>query len=287
MKSMRLSGLWRITRPANSIVAGIAGLLGYLIAAGALAYEALILVPIVAFITAGGNVVNDYCDRAIDAVNRPDRPIPAGDITPRAALIFSGILFAAGLAACLFASPLCLAIAVFNSALLVLYAVSFKRLALVGNAAVSYLSASIFLFGGALISPEGFVQNIPVATITFLAMLSRELFKDVEDMQGDREGGARTLPMVIGVKRTGIIALAAASAAVIASWMPVVRWWGPGYLFAIVICDAVILAGAILAFRCPDPACIRRTKATLILKYGMFLALAVFLAAAILTPAAT
>jgi geranylgeranylglycerol-phosphate geranylgeranyltransferase len=284
---MRLSGLWRITRPVNSIVAGIAGLLGYLIAAGALAPEALILIPIIAFITAGGNVVNDYCDRAIDAINRPDRPIPSGDISPRAALIFSGSLFAAGLATCLFASPLCLAIAIFNSVLLVLYAVSFKRLPLVGNAAVSYLSASIFLFGGALISSAGLVQNLPVAAITFLAMLSRELFKDIEDMQGDQEGGARTLPMLTGVKSTGILALVLAACAVLASWLPVMRWWGPAYLFAITICDAVILAGALQAFQCPDSACMRRTNATSVLKYGMFLALAVFLVAAILSPVVT
>jgi 4-hydroxybenzoate polyprenyltransferase len=32
----------------------------------------------------GGMYLNDYCDRAIDARERPQRPIPAGDISPRA-----------------------------------------------------------------------------------------------------------------------------------------------------------------------------------------------------------
>jgi geranylgeranylglycerol-phosphate geranylgeranyltransferase len=57
---------------------------------------------------------------------------------------------------------------------------------------VAYLAASIFLFGGALNGLDGLLRNIPVASITFFAMLSRELLKDAEDVEGDRAGGADT-----------------------------------------------------------------------------------------------
>jgi 4-hydroxybenzoate polyprenyltransferase len=43
-------------------------------------------------------VWNDYCDRDIDAQERPDRPIPAGEISPNAAAALGGVLFALGLA---------------------------------------------------------------------------------------------------------------------------------------------------------------------------------------------
>jgi hypothetical protein len=48
----------------------------------------------------GGMVWNDYCDRHIDAQERPDRPIPAGEISPNAAAALGGVLFALGLALC-------------------------------------------------------------------------------------------------------------------------------------------------------------------------------------------
>ncbi|MGW0546131.1 SCO3242 family prenyltransferase [Streptomyces altiplanensis] len=45
-----------------------------------------------------GMALNDWADRAEDAVDRPHRPIPSGRVTPRAALAASCALTAAGLA---------------------------------------------------------------------------------------------------------------------------------------------------------------------------------------------
>ncbi|MEU7033241.1 SCO3242 family prenyltransferase [Streptomyces sp. NPDC046237] len=44
-----------------------------------------------------GMALNDWADRAEDAVDRPHRPLPSGRITPRAALAASAVLTAAGL----------------------------------------------------------------------------------------------------------------------------------------------------------------------------------------------
>jgi geranylgeranylglycerol-phosphate geranylgeranyltransferase len=282
----------RITRPVNSLFAGFAVLLGVIIAIGSFTfppgtapplYVYPALIAAVALITAAGNVINDYFDREIDAVNRPDRPIPSGEITPKAALIYSIVLFLAGLAACLFTNILCISIAILNSALLALYAKNLKGVPLAGNIAVSYLTASIFLFGGALYGPFGLMQNFYVALIVFLAILARELLKDAEDIEGDSRGGARTLPMSIGVKKTGILCFVLSLIAVIISLLPVFRWWSPAYLLLIVIADLVIMAGATNGLYAKSPADLRRTKATSILKYGMFLSLVIFIVSAMLT----
>jgi 4-hydroxybenzoate polyprenyltransferase len=45
-----------------------------------------------------GMVWNDYCDRHVDAQERPDRPIPAGEVSPNAAAALGGVLCALGLA---------------------------------------------------------------------------------------------------------------------------------------------------------------------------------------------
>ncbi len=62
---------------------------------------------------------------------------------------------------------------------------------LFGNITVAYLSASIFLFGGALNGWDGLVHIIPIAVITFFAMLSRELVKDAEDVARGQGGRRR------------------------------------------------------------------------------------------------
>lgn len=279
---MQPAGFVSIIRPLNSVVAGFAVLLGYLIAAGNLAAEAFLLVPVVFFATAGGNVINDYYDREIDRINRPDRPIPSGAVTPAAARAYSALLFFAAIGLSTLANPLCLALALFNSLLLWVYAASLKKVPLVGNLAVSYLAASIFLFGGALVGIDGLVQTVPLAGIVALAMFSRELLKDAEDVEGDAEGGAKTLPMIVGVRRTAAIALIAALGAVVMSYLPLMRWWGAPYLAAITAADLIILAGAFRGFSCDTPACIRSSSATGLIKGGMFAALLVFITAALL-----
>jgi len=94
---MSLAGLLAITRPVNCLVAGLAALLGYIVATGTLVPFALILFPVVFAITAAGNVFNDLCDLEIDRINRPDRPLPSGKVSPRAAGALAAALFAAGL----------------------------------------------------------------------------------------------------------------------------------------------------------------------------------------------
>ncbi|HDR72919.1 MAG TPA: geranylgeranylglycerol-phosphate geranylgeranyltransferase [Methanoculleus sp.] len=279
---MQPAGFFKIIRPLNAFVAGFAVLLGYLIAAGTIVPEACILVPIVFFATAGGNVINDYYDREIDRINRPDRPIPSGAITPAAARAYSGALFLAAIGLSIFTNYLCMTLAVVNSLLLWAYAARLKKVPLAGNLAVSYLAASIFLFGGARAGIDGLLQNVPLAGIVVLAMLSRELLKDAEDVEGDAEGGARTLPVIVGVRATAAVALVAALGAVIMSYLPLMRWWGGAYLAAITVADLVILAGALRGFQCDTSACIRSSSATGLLKGGMFAALLVFIIAAVL-----
>ncbi|MFI8526723.1 SCO3242 family prenyltransferase [Promicromonospora sukumoe] len=47
----------------------------------------------------GGMALNDYGDRHVDAVERPERPIPSGRVTPRTALAVGATLTAGGVAA--------------------------------------------------------------------------------------------------------------------------------------------------------------------------------------------
>jgi len=278
---MSLAGYVSITRPLNSIVSGLAAVLGYLVATGTITAGSLILIPVVFCITAAGNAINDCFDADIDAINRPERPIPSGTLTRNAARSFALALFLAGVLVALFTGPLCFAIAVINSLLLFAYAARLKSMPFIGNVAVSYLAGSIFLFGGAFAGFSSLVQNIPLAAITFLATLARELLKDAEDMEGDSACGARTLPMEMGISGTARLALDCALFAAGASLFPVIRW-GLWYLAGIVVVDGIILAACIRALPCTSPACIKAAGSTNLLKAGFFLSLLVFAGSAYL-----
>lgn len=277
---MSAQGFLRITRPVNAIVAGIAAIVAYLIATGTEIPAAALLFVIVALITAAGNVINDYFDADIDAVNRPDRPIPAGSVRRESAKRFAGILFVAGVFVSLFTTPLCIAIALFNSLILFAYAARLKKLPLVGNVAVSYLSASMFLFGGALNGVESMVHVLPIAAITFFAILARELLKAAEDVEGDRQGGADTLPVRLGIPPTVRLAFFCAGLAVVISIMPYF-WWGSWYLAGIFIVDVIIMIAASVSVMCRTPECVKASKASAILKAGFFASLIVFALSAV------
>ncbi|HIJ05757.1 MAG: Digeranylgeranylglyceryl phosphate synthase [Methanomicrobiales archaeon 53_19] len=275
---MHLPGIIRIIRPANATISGATAILAYFIATGTVIPEVLLLAAAALLITGAGNTINDACDAAIDAINRPDRPIPSGELSVKTAYLYAALLFILGLSAAFFTNPLCLAIAIINSILLLLYARILKGTVLFGNIAVAYLSGSIFLFGGALAGVDGLIITVPLAGITLFGTLAREIVKDAEDIDGDAAGGATTLPMAIGISRSGTIAFGSAIIAVIVSFIPFL-WWGLPYLVGIVILDSAILRSVWPATRCTTPACIRNLKITTQLKYMMYIALLIFLVA--------
>ena len=272
---MSPAGYVTITRPVNSLAAGLAAIVAYLIATGSIIPEALLLFAVVTLITAAGNVINDYYDVEIDRVNRPDRPIPSGQVTLPAARAYAITLFLAGVLVCFLTNVLCIAIAVVNSLLLVAYAARLKRTPLLGNIAVSYLAASMFLFGGALGGLPGLFLVLPFAAMTFFAMLARELVKDAEDIEGDRASGAVTLPIRQGIPFTMYLALFCAVLGVAASLVPFLRW-GLWYICGILLVDAILLTAVLKAVRCTNPEGVKASGASTLLKAGMFASLVVF-----------
>lgn len=273
---MSVAGYGRIIRPMNAVVSGITAVIAYIVASGTAVFPAFALFFIVTVICGAGNVLNDYFDQEIDAINRPDRPIPAGLVSPRGAVCWSGLLFGMGILVSCATNAWCFLIAVLNSVLLIAYAAKLKRMPLLGNLSVAYLSGSIFLFGGALVGPASFAVTLPLFAITFFGTLAREILKAAEDVEGDAAGGARTLPVLIGVQKSGFVAVGLVFCAVAASVAPVVRW-GPVYLVLILAVDLFILWAAFRSVRCTRPEELIAARSTSYIKYGMFAALFVFL----------
>ncbi|MCX8206909.1 MAG: geranylgeranylglycerol-phosphate geranylgeranyltransferase [Methanothrix sp.] len=211
--------LLEIMRPANCAMAGAASFIG-MIASGALPQSLhlpALVFSAVFLITGGGNAINDYFDREIDAVNRPERPIPSGRLSPRAALIWSVTLFVAGCVIARLINQMCMALALLNSSVLIIYAARLKGLPLAGNIAVSYLTGTTFMFGGLAAMPSSITAYLSV--LSALATLSREIVKDIEDLPGDLAHGAKTLPAFIGERYSFILASLALIMAMMLSYL--------------------------------------------------------------------
>ena len=268
-------GLVDLVRPGNTVAAAVLTFTGAFVAAGlAVSGGAAGATAAAAFATAaatgGGNAVNDYFDRAIDAVNRPDRPIPRDAVSAHGALTLAIALFAAAVVAAATLPTVALVIAVVNAAALASYTRVFKGRPGVGNLVVALLTGSTFLFGGAAVGQPLAPGLLVMAALAAAATLGRELVKDVEDVAGDREEGLRTLPIVAGERPALVLATVAVSASVLASGLPVVLGtFGLAYLAVVLPADAVMLHGAVRSFS--DPGTGQRR-----LKAGMFLAAAAF-----------
>src|SRR4030042_3623486 len=102
-------------RPINCVMMGFAVLVGAVLANPAFAVGDWLKIGY-GFVTgftlcAAAMVVNDFYDRAIDAVNEPSRPIPSGLASSREALVLAFVLTVVGFAFAVFTSVLCFAVA--------------------------------------------------------------------------------------------------------------------------------------------------------------------------------
>ncbi len=246
-------GTLELMRPANAVAAGGLTFIGAFVAGGTNAPGVTtfaVLATILA--TGGGNAINDYFDREIDAINRPDRPIPRGAVSPPAALGFSILLFAIAVGLTLLLPLLAIAIAVVNLLALIAYTEIFKGLPGIGNALVAYLTGSTFLYGGAAVG--GDLETVLILFVLAAgATMAREIVKDVEDIEGDREEGLNTLPIAVGERFALAVAAVFVAFAIVVSPLPYfLGTFGAVYILLLTPTLFGLLAGAYRSFEDPE-----------------------------------
>jgi geranylgeranylglycerol-phosphate geranylgeranyltransferase len=187
----RVAALIQITRPVNMLLSACAVVLGYHVAATPPNWVSLSLLCAAALCTtAFGNVINDVLDIPTDRISHPDRPLVTGAISRHGALLYAWLL---GLSAALLGfahSPQSALAVLVPLAALLLYSLLLKQTPLSGNVTVSLLVAYALVFGG-LHGPQRAQLYIP-ALLAFLLNLCREIFKDIQDCDGDTAAGKAT-----------------------------------------------------------------------------------------------
>jgi geranylgeranylglycerol-phosphate geranylgeranyltransferase len=101
MVNWKARGILQILRPQLPYAAGICVFLGEMVALGGFPplREAALGFICGFFISGSAIVLNDYFDLEVERVNAPDRPLPAGIITPAEAVLLTLITTFLGLAA--------------------------------------------------------------------------------------------------------------------------------------------------------------------------------------------
>jgi 4-hydroxybenzoate polyprenyltransferase len=169
-------------------------------------------------IAAGGYIINDYFDIKIDQINKPGSLIVDRLFSRRQAMALHQLFTVAGVVISIVISwqigrVHLILIHIVASTLLWFYSTNFKRMFLLGNLVVAFLTTLVIT-----IVPiyEIWFFNRPVAfntpvhliamfvliygTFAFLVSMIREIVKDIEDVEGDAENQCRTIPVVKGVR---------------------------------------------------------------------------------------
>jgi geranylgeranylglycerol-phosphate geranylgeranyltransferase len=243
----------RLVRAGNLVVSFLGTIVGGLAARGTgvlepgwFWFDLALAAFSTAFVTGGGNVLNDLLDREGDRTNHPDRPLVTGTVSVPAARALAVVLFVAGIAVAvpvILVAPLVGVILAVAVASLLGYEFRFKARGFVGNGVVALLTGLVFLYGGAA---AGHVLLVaPFAAMAFLATLSREIIKDMEDLAGDV--GRMTLPKGRGLPFAGRAATSAVAVAIAFSVVPVLWYVTPLSTVGIIYLALVLVADAIFA----------------------------------------
>jgi geranylgeranylglycerol-phosphate geranylgeranyltransferase len=211
---MKLSPFIKILRVPNLVLLGFSVMLGFWLSHNPAGPLGLFLLVIAAMSCAGfGNVVNDLADIETDRISHPDRPLGRREISPKQAIIFSGLLALVSLF-CSFGVSAATGIGVvLPLALLGMYAAFLKGTPIVGNVLVSLLVAYGIIFGG--LTSGGLHRLFIPALLAFLLNFPREIVKDVQDLRGDKAAGivtsaalsAGTLKFIIAACALGYVLL--------------------------------------------------------------------------------
>jgi geranylgeranylglycerol-phosphate geranylgeranyltransferase len=212
-----------IMRPVNSLMVGVAIIVGAAITGGMQLLGNWMLLAysfITGFTLTGASMaINDYYDREIDFINEPKRPIPSGRISPQSAIIFTAILSVIGLYSSWGISLSAFVVAVFAWIVMMLYSMWGKRTGFLGNLMVSSCIALPFIYGGIL---SGQIwSSISFSLLAFLLNTGREITKGIVDIEGDRAEGVKTIAVSGGASRAADVATIFFLAAVASSVVPV------------------------------------------------------------------
>ena len=282
-----------IMRPVNCLMGSLTVIIGLLNTRTGIPCDILLINTILGiltyfFIAASGMIINDVYDIEIDKINRPERPIPSGSVSLTQAKILFFLTLGIGIMISIIHSLIFslgyvnIILAIFFGFIGWLYSAWGKKQGFIGNIIVS-ISFSIGLIYGAVLNSLAIPIYIYFFFLTsFFLLLSREIVKGCEDIEGDKTKDVKTLAIKLGTKKAIIFSLLFEILAVVFFILPLFTNIINPILFMIFMCFGLVAVvfAIILSLR----KNLERKdfkKISLILKVGAFLGLIAFIFASL------
>ncbi|MEO6882951.1 MAG: geranylgeranylglycerol-phosphate geranylgeranyltransferase [Bacteroidia bacterium] len=192
-------------------------------------FDFFLLVLSTLMIAAAGYIINDYFDGKIDRINKPEEVVVGTKIKRRVAMAAHAILNVGGIAIGLFISY---KVGIWKLGLIYFmcagglwyYSTSFKYQLFIGNFIIALFTACVPLMVGIYELLLDYKKYLPqgvsgkdfndvwhwifgFSAFAFITTLLREIIKDMEDVEGDKEYGCNTLPIAWGMNAAKSVAL--------------------------------------------------------------------------------
>jgi 4-hydroxybenzoate polyprenyltransferase len=215
---MKARAYLELARPFTLVAPALGFVSGALTAIGAApreSWSASLLVPAVigsamaAVLNAGNNALNQIFDLEIDRVNKPKRPLPTRRLSIADAWWFTAATYGLALVLAWMVAPRgrheCFWLVVVAVVCTFLYSVPpfrTKRLGIWANVTIAIPRGVLLKVAGwSSVKTIFGVEPWYIGAIFGLFLLGATTTKDFADMEGDRRGGCRTLPIQYGVRR--------------------------------------------------------------------------------------
>lgn len=238
-----------LLRPPNVVTAVADVLAGYAVAGRWHGSRLPFLLGATACLYAGGVVLNDYFDRAVDAAERPERPIPSGRVPAGVAGTLGSGLLVAGVVLAFAATRAAGGVAIALAACVLVYDAWAKRHAFVGPLTMGVCRGLNLVLGMAAV-PSAAADHwslalLSVAYIAAVTMVSRG------EVHGGRRAVAAIAVAAVGgvVVALAVVALRSDGSAIPALVLTAALAWRVGPRFVAVYGD-------------PRPVVIRRAVQT-------------------------
>lgn len=195
---------WRPYTTSYGVLIAITGC--FLAAGGAVApWRVLTLVFAVVMVWIGGHYLADYRDRELDARSKPQRPIPSGRLTERAALTCGVAGFAGFTVLAAVVNRWSLLPAALCMIGMLAYLGKLKSSGAWGNAVRGAVTGSLLFFGaaaGTVDAPHRRGDLVLFALAFALHDCASNMVGTLRDVRGDSVGACRTLAVRSGVRVT-------------------------------------------------------------------------------------
>lgn len=199
---------------------------------------------------------NDWCDRHVDAINEPDRPIPSGRIPGRWGLWIALAMTVLSLVVGWLLGPWGFGATVVG--VIAAWAYSAKPIRLKrsgwwgpGLVGLSYEGLPWFTGAAVLLGSAPRFENIAIAGLYAFGAHGIMTLNDFKALEGDRQHGVRSLPVVLGPEVAAKIACTVMGMAQLLVVALLLIWGKPWHALAVLAVLAAQVAAMRVLFRDP------------------------------------